>query len=79
MDFFDKLGKKANETYKASNGVYLRPEDIYKVSYYNDIVDKTSRLKLDSINPNEFPILNDNNSIQMCSYVIPDDFRHFIN
>lgn len=74
-----KMLAKANETYKASNGVYLRPEDIYKVSYYNDIVDKTSRLKLDSINPNEFPILNDNNSIQMCSYVIPDDFRHFIN
>lgn len=74
-----KMLAKANETYKSSNGVYLRPEDIYKVSYYNDIVDKTSRAKLDSINPNEFPILDNDNTTQMCSYIIPDDFRYFIN
>ena len=46
--------QKANETFKRSNGFYLRPEEIYKISYYNDIVDKTSRAKLEGINPNDF-------------------------
>ena len=49
-----KMLQKANETFKRSNGFYLRPEEIYKISYYNDIVDKTSRAKLEGINPNDF-------------------------
>lgn len=74
-----KMLAKANETFNASNGYYLRPEDIYKVSYYNDIVDRTSRAKLDAINPNEFPIIDNSNCALMCSYYIPDNFRNFIN
>lgn len=74
-----KMLGKANETFYKSNGYYLRPEDIYKISYYNDIVDKTSRAKLDNINPNEFPIINNGDSQNMVNYRIPKDFRKYIN
>ena len=75
-----KMLGKANDTFNKSNGYYLRPEDIYKISYYNDIVDKTSRAKLDNINPNEFPIAgNGYDYITMVNYKIPKDFRNYIN
>lgn len=73
-----KMLNKANDTFYTSNGYYLRPEDIYKVSYYNDIVDRTSRAKLDAINPNEFPIMDDSNCASMCRYQIPQRFGKFI-
>lgn len=75
-----KMLSKANDTFNKSNGYYLRPEDIYKISYYNDIVDKTSRAKLDNINPNEFPIVgNGYDYITMVNYKIPKDFKNYIN
>ena len=75
-----KMLSKANDTFNKSNGYYLRPEDIYKISYYNDIVDKTSRAKLDNINPNEFPIVgNGCDYITMVNYKIPEDFKNYIN
>lgn len=72
-----KMLAKANDTFFKSNGYYLRPEDIYKVSYYNDIVDRTSRAKLDGIDPNDFPITS-NDGIQIASYSIPKNFKHYI-
>ena len=75
-----KMLSKANDTFNKSNGYYLRPEDIYKISYYNDIVDKTSRAKLDNINPNEFPIVgNGCDYTTMVNYKIPEDFKNYIN
>lgn len=75
-----KMLSKANDTFNKSNGYYLRPEDIYKISYYNDIVDKTSRAKLDNINLNEFPIVgNGYDYITMVNYKIPKDFKNYIN
>lgn len=58
---------KANEVFKTSNGYYLSPEEIYKISYYNDIVDKTSRSKLD-VDPNNFI---ERHGKQMVELIIP--------
>ena len=70
-----KMLSKANETFKSSNGFYLRPEDIYKISYYNDIVDKTSRSKLAAVNPDAYPVIvHDDSQIK---YRIPKDFRRY--
>lgn len=74
-----KMLIKANETFKQSNGYYLRPEDIFKISYYNDIVDRTSRAKLESINPNDFPLVNNTNAIPIVKYAIPNDFKKYIS
>lgn len=74
-----KMLMKANETFFKSNGYYLRPEDIFKISYYNDIVDKTSRAKLDSIDPNEFTIYDNYNKIGLVRYNIPHDFKKYIS
>lgn len=71
---FSKPGKlaEANKVFFNSNGYYLRPEDIYKISYYNDIVDRTSRAKLQNIDPNAYPVMDySGNHFVMCHYVIP--------
>jgi hypothetical protein len=74
-----KMLQKANEAYYKSNGVYLRPEDIFKISYYNDIVDKSTREKLQSINPDIYPIMDySNNYLMMTRYVVPDNYTDFI-
>ena len=73
-----KMLKKANQTFYGSNGYYLTPEDIFKISYYNGIVDATSRAKLDSINPNEFMVTNTDNN-NMARYVLPKNFRNYIS
>lgn len=74
-----KALEKANEVFNTSNGYYLRPEDIFKISYYNDIVDKTSRIKLDNINPNSFPIRDTRSELKtMATYTIPKSFGNYI-
>ena len=62
-----------------ANGFYLKPEDIFKISFYNDIVDKNSRNMLDGINPDTYPVFNYNdNNDTMCKYIIPSNFKNFI-
>lgn len=72
-----KMLYDANEVFNKSNGYYLRPEDIYKISYYNDFVDKSTRSKLENINPNNFPILNNGNK-EMVNICLPKDFKKYI-
>ena len=43
----------ANRQFLKANGILLRPEEIFKISFYNDIVDKNSRAALDNINPDD--------------------------
>ena len=72
-----KMLYDANEVFNKSNGYYLKPEDIYKISYYNDFVDKSTRLKLENINPNNFPIINNGNK-EMINICLPKDFKKYI-
>jgi ribonuclease HI len=72
----EKSLTEANEVFYKSNGYYLAREDIYKISYYNDIVDKASRAKLDNIDVNEFPVFQ--NNVEMLRYKIPYGFNKFI-
>lgn len=71
--------QQANETYFKSNGVYLRPEDIFKLAYYNDIVDRTTREKLQTINPDYYSVMDYANNYQiMAKYVIPTNYIGYI-
>ena len=75
-----KCLNKANQVFYNSNGFYLKPEDIYKISYYNDLIDRKSRNRLNSINPNDYPIMDysidKNNVIRYC---IPRGFNKYIS
>lgn len=74
----DKLAE-ANEVFFNSNGYYLKPEDIYKISYYNDIVDRTSREKLQSINPDQYRVMDySGNYNVLCRYVIPQNYKEYV-
>lgn len=70
---------KANEQFHTANGFYLKPEDIFKISFYNDIVDKNSRNILDQVNEDDYEVQNhDMNDKIMCRYIIPQNFKDFI-
>ena len=74
-----KMLRLANETYYKSNGTYLRPEDIYKLAYYNDIVDNSTREYLQKINPDMYPIMDySNNHNIMTKYIVPNNYVKFI-
>lgn len=74
-----KMLKEANDVFYKSNGFYLRPEDIYKIAYYNDIVDNTTRNYLQNINPDVYPIMDYSNNHQvMTRYVVPNNYVNFI-
>lgn len=66
----------ANYVFKRSNGYSLRPDEVYKISYYNDIVDRTTRSKLYCINPNNFPKSSDGTSL--AKYDFPMNYRKCI-
>ena len=74
-----KMLREANDVYYKSNGMYLRPEDIYKLAYYNDIVDNTTRQYLQDINPDIYPRMDYSKNYQvMTKYVVPNDYINFI-
>lgn len=74
-----KMLGKANNTFYKSNGFYLRPEDIFKLAYYNDIVDNSTRELLQSINPDVYPVMDYSNNYQvMTKYATPNNYTDFI-
>lgn len=71
--------EEANQVFYRSNGYYLRPEDIYKIAYYNDIIDKETRNQLDTVNPDMYPVLDySDNFMVMCRYCIPPNYQNYI-
>jgi ribonuclease HI len=74
-----KMLREANDVFYKSNGVYLRPEDIYKIAYYNDIVDVSTRQQLQNINPDVYPVLDySNNHRVMTRYSVPSNYTDYI-
>lgn len=71
---------RGNEIFFRSNGFYLAPEDIFKVSFYNNIVDQNSRLILAGTDESKYPpfVYPNHSDIQMTRYVIPDNYKEFI-
>lgn len=73
---------RANATFKTSNGYLLKPEDIYKISYYNDYIDNQTRDRLNRMSLDEvnlYPKIY-YNKIQdkMCYYIIPKNYKYYV-
>ena len=91
VNFYHQLGHinpnnprklaEANKSFERSNGFILMPEDIYKISFYNDIVDKKSGEILEEINPDDYIRMDysQNHLRTMCNYVVPEDYSKYIN
>lgn len=73
----DKLAK-ANKVFYESNGYYLSYNDIYKISLYNNIIDKDTRDKLQYVNTEDYPMNDESSKIDLCKYVIPDNYSEYI-
>ncbi len=71
--------KVANDAYFKSNGIYLRPEDIFKLAYYNNLVDNSTREYLKTIDPDIYPVMDYSNNYQvMTKYVVPSTYLNYI-
>ena len=72
--------QKASEVFEKSNGYWPRPEEVYKISYYNNIVDNTSREKLQYIDPNVYPKYNygNLNNITNKTLLVPPNYKEYI-
>lgn len=69
----------ANSSFYTSNGYYLRPEDIYKISYYNDIIDRYTRDQLEDINPSDYKQMDySNNATSIVKYIIPNNYLEYV-
>ena len=71
----------ANKVFYNSNGFYLKPEDIYKISYYNDLIDNKSRNKLNYVRSEDYPFIDYHPNINdnRIGYKIPPKFYQYIS
>lgn len=77
VNFNDAMSlMNANEVFRKSNGYYLNERDIYKISFYNDLVDKSTRSKLEGLDPNLYPILNGEQVL--CNILFPMNFKKYV-
>ena len=70
----------ADRVFFESNGYHLDRETLSRISFYNDIIDKTTKQVLMTTNPDMYPIININtdNSVMMCNYIIPSNYKEYI-
>ncbi len=66
---------EANDYFYDANGFILKPEDIFKISFYNDIIDKNTRKILKDIHDVDYPIKNHHKSFD---FNIPYNFGNYI-
>lgn len=73
--------QKANKKFYTSNGYFLSPDSIYRICYFNDLVDKNTRNKLQEVDDADFPIvkLPNNGGVNMVRYVIPSNISDYMN
>lgn len=75
-----EMVKKANNKFYESNGYFLSPDSIYRICYFNNLVDKITRSKLQKVNDADFPVLKSNNrGINMVRYVIPPNIKDYMD
>lgn len=79
-DVYSKSGMDdAANQFKQANGFFIRYDELYKLCYYNNLIDKESRKLLDTINPDNFPILNHHDEPKyFCNYIVDNRYKNYI-
>jgi ribonuclease HI len=72
--------RKAEETYYRMNKEFLKPEEVYKVTYYNNLVDSRTRSRLKYVNPDKYKRYNYSNNYRiMVNYILPVNYKEYIS
>ena len=74
-----KMLQMANKKFYNSNGYFLSPDSIYRICYFNDLVDKNTRKKLQEVNEEDFPRIKLENGNDMVRYIIPPNIKDYIH
>ena len=80
VDLYSKSSMdEAEQQFKQANGFFIRYDQLYKISYYNNIIDKDSRRLLDSVQASQYPIMDAcDNPVHLCEYKVSPNYKNFI-
>ena len=69
----------ANDVFCNSNGFKLSTDDIFKISFYNNVIDLSTRNILKDVNPYDYPKIEyGTRNIEMCQYIMPNNYRNYV-
>lgn len=67
----------ARQVFYESNDINIGNYDLSRICFYNNKIDELTRNKLETINPNNYPIIPE--GIAMITYVPPANYLDYIN
>lgn len=68
----------ASRVFQESNGYRLDYSTLRRISLYNDKIDRSTREMLKTINPNDYPIENNDGLPKVCNYIIPYNYKDYV-
>lgn len=75
----EKSLRIAGNVFYESNGYRLDHDTLVRISLYNDKIDKNTKNKLLTVNPDEYPIVDHSNDlIKVCNYTTPYNFEDYV-
>ena len=68
----------ASRVFQESNGYKLDYCTLRRISLYNDKIDRSTKEMLKTINPNDYPIENNDGLPKICNYIIPYNYKDYV-
>ena len=68
----------ASRVFQESNGYKLDYGTLRRISLYNDKIDRSTKEMLKTINPNDYPIENNDGLPKICNYIIPYNYKDYV-
>ena len=69
----------ASRVFQESNGYTLDYGTLRRISLYNDKIDRSTKEMLKTINPNDYPIENNDGLRKICNYIIPYNYKDYVS
>lgn len=79
VDLYSKSSlDEAAKQFKQANGFFIRYDQLFKISYYNNIIDKESRKMLDDVQIDQYSMAVTCNNSVICDYRVKPNYKNFI-
>lgn len=74
----EKSMAQAARVFRDSNHYDIDHDTLSRISFYNDKIDRDTKAILTTVNPNDYPISNQEDFIIPCKYVIPYNYKEYV-
>ena len=69
---------QAARVFRDSNHYDIDHDTLSRISFYNDKIDRDTKAILTTVNPNDYPISNQEDFIIPCKYIIPYNYKEYV-